>query len=85
MALMIPEVEAVHLKTDPDGTVRVKATRVILDLVIEAFNDKVTAEEIVNRYDTLNLGDVYAVIGYYAPRRPRSSNKRLSHNITLLV
>lgn len=56
MSLVIAN-SPVPLKTDVDGVVRVGNTRVILDTVI--------AEEIVSQYPTLNLADVYAVIGYY--------------------
>jgi len=49
--------------------VRVGGTRVTLDTVIAAFHEGATAEEIVYQYPSLDLADVYAVIGYYL-RRP---------------
>ena len=55
----------VPLKTDVDGVVRVGNTRVTLDTVITTFKEGATAEEIVAQYPSLNLADVYAVIGYY--------------------
>jgi hypothetical protein len=33
--------------------------------VVRAFNRGATAEQIVQKYDTLQLPDVYQVIGYY--------------------
>jgi uncharacterized protein (DUF433 family) len=54
---------------DADGVVRVGGTRVMLDTVVAAFNEGATAEEIVYQYPSLQLADVYAVIGYYL-RRP---------------
>jgi hypothetical protein len=33
--------------------------------VVRAFNRGTTAEEIVQKYDSLKLSDVYQVIGYY--------------------
>jgi hypothetical protein len=36
-----------------------------LDLVVRAFNRGATAEEIVQKFTTLELSDVYEVIGYY--------------------
>lgn len=60
----------VPLKTDTDGVVRVGNTRVTLDTVIAAFKEGATAEEIVSQYPTLQLADVYAVIGYYLQRQP---------------
>ncbi|MCB9315293.1 MAG: DUF433 domain-containing protein [Lewinellaceae bacterium] len=55
----------VPFKTTADGTVRVGGTRVTLDTLIGAFKDGATAEEIVYQFPVLDLGDVYAVIGYY--------------------
>jgi uncharacterized protein (DUF433 family) len=40
-------------------------TRVTLDTVVSVFNQGATAEEIVNRYPSLNLADVYATIAFY--------------------
>ncbi len=37
----------------------------LLELVIHAFEDGATPETIVQRYPTLGLPDVYAVIAYY--------------------
>jgi uncharacterized protein (DUF433 family) len=60
--------ENIPLRTDPAGVVRVGNTRVTLDTVISAFRDGSTAEEIVQQYPSLNLADVYCVIGYYLRR-----------------
>lgn len=40
-------------------------SRVTLDVVVDAFREGATAEEIVHQYPTLELADVYAVISYY--------------------
>lgn len=53
------------LRIDEEGAVRVGDTRVTLDVVLGAFNDGATTEEIVERYDALKLADVYSVIAYY--------------------
>jgi uncharacterized protein (DUF433 family) len=58
-------VDPLPLHTDRDGVIRVGGTRVSLDIVILAFNEGAEAEEIVERYPTLSLKDVYAVIAYY--------------------
>jgi uncharacterized protein (DUF433 family) len=60
--------ELVPLRTDADGALRVGTTRVTLDTVVYAFCDGATAEEIVQQYPSLELGDVYSVIGYYLKR-----------------
>jgi uncharacterized protein (DUF433 family) len=58
-------VTTLPLSVDQAGVMRVGNTRVSLDSVIHAFNEGATPEEIVQQYTTLNLGEVYAVIGYY--------------------
>jgi uncharacterized protein (DUF433 family) len=60
--------ETLPLAVDSDGVVRVGGTRVTLDTVVGAFRDGATAEEIAQQYPSLQLGDVYWVIGYYLRR-----------------
>jgi uncharacterized protein (DUF433 family) len=57
------------LEEDESGAVRVGNSRVLLELVIRAFNSGATPEAIVERYDALALRDVYAVIAYYLRHR----------------
>jgi uncharacterized protein (DUF433 family) len=64
MALIL-QTEAPPLRTDSSGGLRVGDSRVLYELVVRAFQDGATPETIVQRYSTLALGDVYAVIGYY--------------------
>lgn len=53
------------LRLDPGGVVRIGATRISLDLVVEQYENGMSPEEMVRAYDTLALADVYAVIAYY--------------------
>ena len=62
--------EPVPLQLTEEGVVRVAGTRVTLDVVVSAFEDGATAEEIVEQYPVLRLADAYAVIGYYLRHRP---------------
>lgn len=64
MSLTI-HLDPVPLRVDGQGDVRVGDTRVLLDLVINAFNDGATAESIVQSYTSLQLTDVYGVLSYY--------------------
>jgi uncharacterized protein (DUF433 family) len=50
---------------DPPGVFRVGKSRVLLELVIRAFQRGQTPEGIVQSFDTLSLPDVYAVVSYY--------------------
>src|SRR5262249_4574043 len=63
------QVEAPPIREDADGALRVGNSRVLLELVIQAFQDGATPETIVQRYSTLALPDVYAVIAYYLRHR----------------
>ena len=56
---------AVPLREDPPGVIRVGQSRVLLELVLRAFNRGESAEGIVRSYPALRLADVYAVIGRY--------------------
>lgn len=61
--------ETIPLVTDTDGVIRVGKRQVTLDTVITAFLDGATAEEIAHQHPSLDLADVYSVIGYYLRRR----------------
>jgi uncharacterized protein (DUF433 family) len=63
------EAEPVPLEIDRDGVVRVRGSRVTLDTIVAAFLQGATAEEILQKYPTLGLADIYAVIAYYLQRR----------------
>jgi len=63
------QAEAPPIREDADGALRVGNSRVLLELVIRAFQDGATPETIVQRYSTLALPDVYAVITYYLRHR----------------
>ena len=57
------------LTQDDSGAVRIANTRVLLELVIRAFEDGATPETIVQRYPSTTLADIYAVIAYYLRHR----------------
>lgn len=57
--------ESAPLKANEDGVILVGKTRVTLDTIVAVFDRGATAEEIVYRYPSLNLADVYATIAFY--------------------
>lgn len=59
------EPESPPLQVDATGAIRVGNSRVLLELVIRAFEDGSTPEAIVQRYPTVGLPDVYGAIHYY--------------------
>jgi len=70
MTLLI-EAQPLPLMLEKEGTIRVGGTRVTLDTLIYAFLEGATAEEIAYQYPSLDLSDVYSVIGYYLSHRPK--------------
>ncbi len=57
------------LREDAAGALRVGESRVLLELVIRAFQDGASPETIVQRFSTLTLPDAYAVVAYYLRHR----------------
>lgn len=55
----------VPLSQDENGDVLVAGTRVHLEGIIHAFEEGAIPEEIVMRFTTLRLDNVYAVIAFY--------------------
>jgi uncharacterized protein (DUF433 family) len=47
------------------GTIRIKGSRVSVDSIIHHFKLGATAEQIVQSFPSLTLGDVYSSIAYY--------------------
>jgi uncharacterized protein (DUF433 family) len=61
--------EPAPIETDAYGVARVSRTRVTLDTVVTAFLGGCTPEEIGEQYPSLQLPDIYLVIGYYLRHR----------------
>jgi uncharacterized protein (DUF433 family) len=63
------DAEPAPLRQDNQGDIRVGGSRVLLDLVVHAFQDGATPETIVQMYPTVTLADVYGAITYYLRHR----------------
>jgi uncharacterized protein (DUF433 family) len=63
------QTETPPLHRDVTGALRVGQSRVLLELVIRAFEDGATPEAIAQRYSTATLADIYAAIAYYLRHR----------------
>lgn len=64
MSVLTLEPVAIPLRPDEFGGMRVAETRILLELIVRAYNAGATPEEIVQAYDVLNLRDVYAVVAW---------------------
>ena len=69
MVLDVQINEPPPLRADSEGVVRIGGTRVTLDSVVAAFDRGCTAEEIMLKYPSLALGDIYAAISFYLHHR----------------
>jgi uncharacterized protein (DUF433 family) len=56
---------AVPLRLDEGGAVRIGRSRVTLDVLVEQYENGMSAEDLCRVYDSLELADVHAVIAYY--------------------
>ncbi len=57
--------DPVPLRLDETNTLRVTGSRITLDILIEHHKEGWAPERIVEALDTLQLGDVYSILGYY--------------------
>lgn len=66
---MSQSTNTVPLLADEAGVLRVSGTRVSLDSVVYAFNEGATPEEIAQDFPSIELANIYSVIGYYLQNR----------------
>ena len=69
MSVSFIPLEAPPLRVEPSGAIRVGNSRVLLELVVRAFQDGATPEAIAQRYPAASLADVYGAITYYLRHR----------------
>jgi uncharacterized protein (DUF433 family) len=74
---LVLEREAPPFSEDQSGAIRIGNTRVLLELVIRAFQDGASPESIIQRYSTLSLSEIYTTIGYYL-RHPQEIERYLN-------
>lgn len=64
-----PPTLPIPLRQDPPGVLRVGRSRVLLEMVIHAYQQGESPEGIIEMYPALELPDVFAVIAYYLAHR----------------
>jgi uncharacterized protein (DUF433 family) len=69
-----PAALEVPLRMDERGNIRIGPTRVLLDLVIHAFEQGETPETILDAYPSLSLAELYAVLACYLAQRDAVDN-----------
>lgn len=68
------ETDPIPLRADEFGVIRVGRSQVLLDVVIEHFNNGAEPEGIAQGFPTLNLADIYGAIAYYLRHRQDVDN-----------
>lgn len=67
--LKYPKSQTLPLITTEEGHIRLRGTRIGLDVLIAEFNKGMSPEEIAYNYPTASLADVYSVISYYLSQK----------------
>lgn len=67
--VVLEETVSIPLVVTEQGTIRIKGSRVSLDSIVHHFKLGATAEQIVQSFPSLSLGDVYSSIAYYLTHR----------------
>ena len=67
--MVVLHTDPLPLRVDQSGTIRIGSSRVTLDVLLADYHSGMTAEEIVDQLDTLNLADVHFAISYYLRHR----------------
>jgi len=68
--VFLEETISTPLVVTEQGIIRVKGSRVSLDSIIHHFKLGATAEQIVQSFPAISLGDIYSSIAYYLTHRP---------------
>ncbi len=63
---------ALPIRIDTDGAVRVGPTRIALEMVLWKYQDGATVQGIVERFPTLAVADVHAVLAWYFRHREQA-------------
>ena len=67
--LLTIQADPVPLRVDEQGVIRVGNSQVLLDIVVQEYNNGAEPEAIAHGFPTLNLADVYGAIAYYLRHR----------------
>ena len=60
-----PATVIIPLYMGPYGDIRVAGTRVLLDMIVVAFQLGATAEEIAQQFPSVSLANIYLIIAHY--------------------
>ena len=64
-----------HIAFKQNGTPIIESTRIRVDLVAQAFQEGMTAEQIATDYPPLTLGQIYSALAYYYDHQDEMDRK----------
>jgi uncharacterized protein (DUF433 family) len=64
-----------HIAFKQNGTPIIESTHIRVDLVVQAFQEGVTAEQLAADYPPLTLGQVYSALAYYYDHKHEMDQK----------
>ena len=74
-------IQIIKLSKTPDGTVHIGETRVALESVVLHFSLGATAEQIAQKFPSLDLAEVYGVISYFLDNHEKVAEYVLQQEI----
>lgn len=71
--MTIETTQKVPLTLWKDGTIRVKGTRLLIDMIVSAHNRGICPEEIFESFpsDIYTVADIYSIIAYYLKNKSK--------------
>ena len=57
--------QAAPLAKDSQGVIRIKGSRVTLDVIVREFKEGFSAEQILEDFPSLSLREIYGAVSYY--------------------
>lgn len=71
--MTVKTIQTVPITFWKDGTIRIKGTRLLLDMIVEAHNRGDCPEEIFEAFPSENytVADIYSIISYYLSHKAK--------------
>lgn len=69
--MMIETTQQVPLTLWKDGSIRVKGTRLMLDLIIYQYKQGKSPEQIAESFPAVRVAEVYSIIAYYLTHKDK--------------
>ncbi len=74
--MILETTQKIPLSLWKDGSIRVKGTRLLIDMIVNAHNRGICPEEIFDSFpsDEYTVADIYSIISYYLKNKKKIDN-----------